>query len=49
MNHRDANIVLRISQEAHAYHDGIDHCEIEIPDAITSLLGVPSTPDSRLE
>ncbi len=46
---RGSNIVLRISHGALVYHDGPDHCEIEIPDALTKPLRVPSTPDSALE
>jgi hypothetical protein len=46
---RGSNIVLRISHGALVYHDGTDHCEIEIPDALTKPLRVPSTPESALE
>lgn len=46
---RVTNIALRISQRTLVYDDGSDHCEIEIPDAFTKPLLVPSTPDRRLE
>lgn len=46
---RVTNIALRISQGALVYDDGADRCEIEIPDAFTKPLFVPSTPERMLE
>lgn len=46
---RGSNIALRISQGALVYSDRGDHCEIEIPAALTKPLQVPSTPDRALE
>ena len=39
---RDTNISLRISQGTLVYDDGSERCEIEIPDAFTNYLSVPS-------
>ncbi|WP_202353334.1 hypothetical protein [Mesorhizobium sp. 113-1-2] len=41
---RGSNIALRISQGALVYNDGSDRCEIEIPEALTKPLFVPSAP-----
>ena len=43
-----SNITLRISQRVLIYDDGLDHCEIEIPEGFTKPLFVPSRPN-RLE
>lgn len=44
-----SNVVLRISQGALVYQDGLDRCEIEIPAVLTKPLGMPSAPDRALE
>jgi hypothetical protein len=44
-----SNIVLRISQRALVYRNGLDRCEFEIPAALTKPLRVPTTPDRALE
>jgi hypothetical protein len=41
---RGSSIVLRISQGTLVYSDGADRCEIEIPDALSAPLCVPSVP-----
>ncbi|MGY3489887.1 hypothetical protein ACVW1C_007770 [Bradyrhizobium sp. USDA 4011] len=41
---RGSSIVLRISQGMLVYSDGADRCEIEIPDALSAPLCVPSVP-----
>lgn len=46
---RGSNIVLRISQGTLAFQDGSERCEIEIPEALTKPLCVPSTPDRALD
>jgi hypothetical protein len=46
---RGSTIALRISEAALVYNDGSDRCEIEVPDALTKPLRVPSTPDRAFE
>jgi hypothetical protein len=46
---RGSDIVLRISQGTLLYDDGSDRCEIEIPNALTKPLRLPSAPDRTLE
>ncbi|WP_342364359.1 hypothetical protein [Terrarubrum flagellatum] len=46
---RSSNIVLRILQGTLVYNDGPDRCEIKLPNALTSPLLEPSTPDRALE
>lgn len=45
---RGSDIALRIWQGTLVYNDGSDRCEIEIPEALTNPLFVPSTPDRPL-
>lgn len=40
-----SNISLRISQGTLVYNDGSNRCEIEVPDALSDPLCVPSVPD----